>query len=201
MKLLLLAAALNGVVALTGFLSYFCDRMFSIEHMNRFSGYARTMPLIAQGGIWSDLILINPLLTVLIERYHSCWSYQQWLVSCAISYFASLVMHEVYKMNPCPDCLAWNSRLTMAGVVHVWYMTFAFTVIGLFYFATPHPDPVFLRFTSLILCFHMLAGTNVFLNIINPRWWNKTVLEDTPGLSACFIVWALIMWRWFALSN
>ncbi len=104
-------------------------------------------------------------------------------------------------MNETPDSLAWNRKLTPAGCVHWFYMGLALTVIGLLYFGTPNVNHTFLITVSLLLALHIFAGTQMFLNILRPDWWDKTFATDQGSIATVLIVWVVLGWRCHYVLN
>jgi hypothetical protein len=185
------------MVVIEGILAY-ADGLFLLRQIHN-RGYSIGLPCVFHGALWTDLIVINPLMAAILYLYSGAWSPRQVIVVGAIAFITTFGLHALYSKSKTPDPLAWKGKVTRAGYVHVLYMGMAFTVIGLLYFCTPLVDPLFLKVASSLLAFHVFVGTQMLLNIFQPLWWGKTLLSDWQSLVTLLSAWGLIFFRTYGL--
>ncbi len=182
-----------------GTLSYF-DGTFTLAQIRK-RGHTKGMPFVFHAAMWTDLLIINPIMAISLYRYGGLWSLKQILIVGAIALAANVVMHLLYVSNNYPDPLAWGGRLTSAGYIHVLYAGAGYTIMGLLYFCTPGIDHAFLFNVSALLCLHIFVGTHMIINMIEPSWWMKTISTDKGSIVTILVVWALIGLRCFQIVH
>jgi hypothetical protein len=91
------------------------------------------------------------------------------------------VMHELYKTSTIREAHVKKGQLTVAGVLHFVYMVKAFTIILLFYAATPSPDPRLVWATTGILTTHVAVANHFVLGMYAPEWYGGRPLQNPAG--------------------
>ncbi len=198
-QVLIFAVFVSMLVLLEGILAY-RDKLFSVQQL-RDRGFTTGLPFVFHGAMWTDMLIINPIMVVSLLLYGQQWSSKQIVTIGAVMLLVNTAMHFVYAMSKTPDSLAWNGKLTPAGCVHWFYMGLGLTIIGLIYFDTPNVNPSFLVAVSVLLALHIFAGTQMFLNIFRPAWWSKTLTTDWGSVVTVAIVWAVLGWRCHYILN
>lgn len=196
---LIFAVFVTVLVLLEGILAY-RDGLFSVQQM-RDRGFTTGLPFVFHGAMWTNLLIINPVMIISLLLYSQQWRLKYMLVIATVMFLVTTAMHFAYAMSKTPDCLAWNGKLTPAGCVHWFYQGLGLTVVGLIYFGTQHVDPHFLITVSALLAVHIFAGTQMFLNIFRPSWWGKTVATDWGSVLTILVVWGLLGWRCYHILN
>lgn len=172
-----LILALSSVVAIFVeiFLAYQDEMLFPGQMAAK--GYPIGFPLIANGGVWGDLLFVTPALFI-IGKYTEKWSFLEMVGAFAISMAVSYAMHHfVYLKGTLPDALAGGGRpISPAGWVHVMYFATALTLIVLFYVANRAmtSDIVVI---GVLLFLHIIVANHVPFHFINQHY-NFTWCHD-----------------------
>ncbi len=163
-------AAGEALVVLQALFSWF-DGMLTPTQM-RASGYDKGLPFLGHGGMWSDVVIVSPLIAAAVALYGATWSPDHIVVAVFVGLVCSILMHLTYLGAKYPEAHVQFGELTTAGMVHVFYMAVAFAVLFLLYFGTvPLPASWFLWMTSVLLVIHIAVGTHVVLGIVKPTWY------------------------------
>jgi hypothetical protein len=113
------------------------------------------LPLLYHEPTWSDLVLIPLIVGLIISRHAGSWSCWAILVLSVVGVIASGGMHWTYLQSPILEAHIQYGRLTPSGIAHVVYMSIAFAVLLLYFFATPQIDPKEMDLISAALFAHV----------------------------------------------
>lgn len=191
------AMILYGTWALEAILAYRA-KMFTVQQM-RTAGVQSGMPFTGHAAMWSDLLVVSPLLVAILIKYGSTWTMYEIMIVGGIAYVVNTFMHIVYVLGDEPDCLAGCGKFHPAGFVHWVYMGNGLTVVGLFYFCTPHIERTFLVTASAWLALHMLIGTQIITSLLNPTWWKARPHKERTPWIVIGVVWSLLAARTYVL--
>jgi hypothetical protein len=187
---------LYGLIMLEDYLSYFHDKRFTLTQMQAIGG---GMPFVWHNAIWSDKLLITPLVTAMFVFCHHEWSLANWGLMLVISTAVNAILHFLWSKQPARDCIAGAGEITKAGWVHVVYQGIGLTIIGLFYFNTPHISRSFLIFATVLLMIHLPIGTFLIMNHMNISWRKVTTGDKISSWITCVLGWAGLTWRLITL--
>jgi hypothetical protein len=167
------------------------------------AGVARGLPFVAHGAMWWDATFFAAIMATILTRYARGWRRWQWAAALVAGLAVSAAMHwAVYVKGPLPGLHAHDGSVTMAGMIHVFYMALAIAVLLLFYVGTERPNPTFVKWVSALLIAHIIIGTHVLLNIwtkfAHPSWYPEGPIVDLPGFwtiaGGAMLVWAGSAW-------
>lgn len=180
------------------------DRMLTPSQMlEKHPDHPKGLPFICHGGMWGDVFIVSPLVGVIVAMYGEQWDKTQVLTMLTIGMVLSIAMHGVYIMTPFPDSLAWRGGISMAGWMHVMYMSAAFTIIGLFYFCTSNVPPALLIIVSTLLTIHVAIGNHVVLGLLYEQYnwaWcpDDFISKPAPWITISATLVALASMTWWA---
>lgn len=182
------------------------DRFFTVAQM-RSRGEAQGLPLLYHGGVmWSDPLPFGLLLAYMVGSYWGQWSLLQGVVTTAIGLALSALMHFlVYASLPYAEAHAHDKKLTPAGWLHLFYMGWAFAIIGRFYFCSHGHTVREVVIVSTLLVVHVTIGTHVPLKLWKQRfgldWFPYTKVWE-PGTAGVIAVVAAILavFSWYTLN-
>lgn len=168
------------------------------QFFSKYTSVAEGRPFVWHGGLWGDIFLLTPLFAYIVARFSTTWAVNDFLLVFSISILMSGILHWIYSSTPFPDSLAWKTEgLTIAGWFHFVYMTFAFTVLGLFYLFTPEPEFIVSLLVGLLLALHVFIGTHTFIAILN-----RTIFHFTkfPDRLSNIETWGTLIGAWVTIA-
>ncbi|MBI2004800.1 hypothetical protein HYS79_01395 [Patescibacteria group bacterium] len=192
-----------AVLVLASYIFADRDNMLTVAQMqSKGAGFQKGIPLL---GHWAAAYLdfILPiLLATLVAKYGAGWGLKQIAVIGIIALVFSAVMHWTYIQGGLkfPEAQTYGGHLTPAGWEHVVYMGAAFAIIGLFYLATPHPDPFWVYLTAAWLWVHVVIGVHAPMKLSGATWFPYHGVLDVGTLAPVGGVAAILAgFSWWAL--
>jgi hypothetical protein len=184
----LLAGVLGGVLVVLGGVGAYRDGFFFREQLfaqNIFSG----LPYVQHYGMWSDLLLVTPVLSTVVTGYALTWSSVDILCAGSLGIVVSMWLHyEVYLRNPMQSFLGRGTKLTFSGWMHLIYTAFALSVFWLFYFDTVFIDHGFLAGVSAVVIGHLII-CKLSKPVVSPCHEKQSTL----GLHQTVVDWGLVL--------
>lgn len=162
----------------------------------RANGIPSGLPFVAHGGMWSDATLLAGLLAAIMVNYARQWTIRQWAVALALASVISAVMHwGLYIHGPLPEAHVRGGATTIAGWIHLAYMTLGLAVVILFYLCTNGLNAAFVTFVSILLVTHTIIGVHIPLRIwariASPSWYPGQPIVDGPAF--CTVLSSVIL--------
>jgi len=189
--------SLECLVAVQALLVY-RDHFLTVSQMQQ-RGVDQGLPFVWHFGMWGDLLIVSGLAAYVIGRYFSCWHGQRMLVSLALGFSSAALLSWIYTFSGMPEAHVQNHRLTVAGMVHLFYMAIAFAVFIQFFFFTKDISVRLLRAVSVLLFVHVFFGTHMALgimNVISPLdWYPAQPLKSFFGWITVATVAFGLAWR------
>lgn len=174
------------------------DHFLTVWEMQS-QGISEGLPFVWHLGMWSDFLLISPLVAILIVRYAERWTLSKILSSTVIGLLAAIGMSWVYSLGNIAETHIHIHQLTGAGYVHALYMTATITSFILFYVFTPYPSGRLLLWVSCTLIAHLLLGTHIVLGVINQfvdlSWYPDSPIRSPLGWGTVLVLAAGIFGR------
>ncbi|MDB5244307.1 MAG: hypothetical protein JWN18_177 [Parcubacteria group bacterium] len=148
------------------------------------------------GGFYGDLFVLPALFWYLTAKYGSEWSSEMVGFAIKIGFTVTFANHLLLIFTQTvPDPFGWKGeRWSLTIFFHFLYMWIAVMFIALMYF-TPGTDPHDVALGSIVVGVHMMAGTHVFLGIVNrwKRWSWCPDLIASPTLPLMLVgLWAVL---------
>lgn len=129
------------------------------------AGLSSGLPLGWHLGIWSDLLLLSPLLAFLAAKHFEQWGVRRILALLVVAVGVSLLFNEVWRSSGTPSAHYRDHSPTRSGVAHIVYMIFALTIVLCFYLPRTVTRPSIAIATSLALFAHLFFGSLIPLGI------------------------------------
>jgi len=195
---------MNGVlVVLVGFCLIFGEALFAWKDsfltvaQMRARGLISGIPLLGHGGIWSDALMLTPMLAIITYKYANQWSAKSILLAAVVSLVFTIIMCVVWVKGgfTTPESLTHDGTLTIAGWLHAVYMLGALAIILLFYFATSRLTSTPVIIVSLILAAHVVIANHIPLSLIGPDWYNGRNYRDLSTWAMVIVIWGALTWR------
>lgn len=195
---------MNGIlVVLAGFclilgevLFASVDSFLTVAQM-RTRGLTNGIPLLGHGGIWSDALMLTPMLAIITYKYANQWSTKSILLMVIVSLVITRLMCAIWIKSgyAMPESLTHDGMLTIAGWLHAVYMLGALAIILLFYFATSCLTSTPVIIVSLILAAHVVIASHIPLSLIGPDWYNSRNYRDLSTWTMVIMIWGTLTWR------
>jgi hypothetical protein len=131
----------------------------------RAAGTQLGLPLIWHLGIWSDALLLSPLLAFLVSRYAMQWSPRQLGAAAGAATMTALVLAWIWSLDPLPSAHSFDHRISGAGVAHLVYMVIALAILISFYVPGTRAAASVALGTTLLLVLHLFLGTLLALGL------------------------------------
>lgn len=186
------------LIVLMVYLAYI-DNWLTVRQMKD-AGDEQGLPLIWHLGIWSQALIVTPLLGFIVERYGAQWSLGYRMLALLAVSPLSIAMCLTYVHDEIPGAFGGKGRVTPATAVLCAYMTVALAILFLFFFATrgvesKHAIPI-----MWLLMIHVVVGTHTVLKIWAPTWFPSMPAVDQPTA----LVWGgsafmLFLGTWWVL--
>lgn len=174
------------------------DHFLTVSQMQQ-RGVDQGLPFIWHFGMWGDLLIVSGLAAYIIGRYFHRWHGQQMLVSLALGSSLATILSWTYTFSGMPEAHVQNHHLTVAGIVHLFYMAIALAVFVQFFFFTKDISARLLRLVSVLLFIHMFFGTHMALgimNVVSPLdWYSAQPLKSVFGWIIIATVAFGLTWR------
>lgn len=174
------------------------DSFLNVAQM-RARGFDQGLPFAWHFAMWGDLFVISPLAAYLVDRFHSQWSRPTVILSLAIGFVSSAVLHWTYTFAVFPEAHVIGHALTGAGVVHVLYMGLAIAVFVQFFLFTRTVPAISIAVVSALVWLHVFVGTHMVLGLINhayPQdWYPGEPLKSMAGWVIFVGVGLALLWR------
>jgi hypothetical protein len=160
------------------------------------NGISKGLPFVAHGAMWSDATLLAGLMATIMVNYAHQWTVRQWATALALGSVVSAAMHwGLYVRGPLPEAHVHDGATTIAGWMHVPYMSFGLAVTMLFYVCTNLLNAAFVTFVSILLIIHTIVGVHIPLRIwariATPSWYAGQPIVDTPAF--CTVLGTIIL--------
>jgi hypothetical protein len=163
------------------------------------NGTKSGLPFSWHFGMWGDIVLISPMSALIVAYYSKQWTPASLVLSGLLGLAVSIVMHWVYTFSAMPEAHVQAHQLTRAGMVHLIYMAFALTIFIQLFLFTPHITARALRWISVLVFMHVLAGTHIVLGILallTPlEWYGGRPLQSIMGGLIIGLLAAGLLWR------
>lgn len=116
--------------------------------------------MIKHGGVWSDLVFLNPGAAYILYKYAGDWNPRTFIAVflAAIVVGVGPVMQWAEDSKKVPESLARKGLLTIGGCVHYIYMALVFAMIAMFYFASSGVSMQATLWITAALVAHMIVG-------------------------------------------
>lgn len=191
------------LVAVLGLLAVFGEAYFANEDsfltvaQMRAKGFQRGIPLLAHAGVWGDLIILTPLLSVLIGLHGNLWSASDIAVASAIGVVITIGMGFLWVKgaeNGLPESLTHGGAMTIAGYIHAVYMAAALAIIVLFFFYSGASREAAMV-VSVVLAIHVIYGTHIALGLYAPSWYPDRPHNQLVTWITVLVCWGALIWR------
>lgn len=162
------------------------DNMLSPFQMQNVHHIKVGFPLVSNGAIWGNLILISVALSI-IGTYASQWGKMEIVAFIGAGLIVSwLLFHFVYLTGKFPDALAGGGRdISPAGWVVMIYSGIVYALIGLFYFRTNATQSDIL-IVGTILALYIPVANHAMLSALNSyyhwSWCPDVFAEESSPL-------------------
>ncbi|HEX3651862.1 MAG TPA: hypothetical protein VHU18_03465 [Rhizomicrobium sp.] len=197
MTLGLVVGVLSVSLVLAGAIAAYTDEFFFVSQI-RARRQQRGFPYVIHGGMWSDIVLICPLLTLIVAAYAGSWTLRDILCALVAGLIVSYGLHFAsYVRTDFPTFMGFRGRLTMSGWCHLVFMGYALGVFALFYFATNTADHLFVVIVSFSLGAHVLISQSgqIFASIYAPDWFTDRPLRNPQMWAITLLTWLVLIWR------
>src|SRR4051812_12850106 len=165
--------ALLECLVLAQLLFAYQDSFLTVAQM-RARGFNQGLPFAWHFAMWGDLFVISPLTAYLVDRFHPQWSRPTVILSLAVGFISSAVLHWSYTFAVFPEAHVIGHALTGAGVIHIFYMGLAIAIFVQFFLFTKTVPALSLALVSALVFVHVFVGTHMVLGLINrayPQEW------------------------------
>lgn len=169
----------------------------SQQLFKKYPTYHEGRPFLWHGGLWGDIFILTPLFGWILAMYASQWNILFGFFIFAIGFLLSALLHWMYISTPFPDSLAWGGKLSIAGWLHLIYMSASFAILGLFYFATD-ATLANIVFVSIVVAIHVGFGTHVVLTILNRAVFHQ---RKFPDRISALDTWLVLFGTWIAIGG
>jgi hypothetical protein len=174
------------------------DHFLTVSQMRQ-RGIEQGLPFVWHFAMWGDILIVSGLAAYLIGRHSFSWHGSRVLASFAIGLALAIFLGWTYTFSKIPEAHIQNHQLTIAGVVHIFYMAIALAVFIQFFLFTKNVSVRLLTVTSLLLFIHVFFGTHMALGIlkaIHPlSWYPVQPLKSLFGWITIATVAFGLVWR------
>lgn len=195
-------AGLTSLVIISYVFAY-ADKMLTVSQMRSHgAGFRKGIPFLGHlAAAYGDLAL-SFLLATLVGLYGGEW--RSWQVNAVgvVALGLSGLMHWTYIEGGkhFPEAHTYGGRLTLVGWVHVLYMAWAFTIIGLFFVYTTDPSPFWVYLSAVWLWLHVIIGVHIPMRLVRTTWFPYRGVLDTGAIGSIVSASAaLVLFSWVAL--
>jgi len=151
--------------------------MLTVSQMQS-RGIEQGLPYLGHMGMWSDLILVGPVLAFLVAWYGDQWSLREWLIVLALGMAASFFMHNLWAKDTMIQSQVEGGRLTAAGLIHIPHMAIIVAILLLTAFFTKGVSWSVYGGVALVIAIHFFVGTHTLLKILRPAWFPQQSIID-----------------------
>jgi hypothetical protein len=180
------------------------NHFFTVAQMKSIH-IAYGLPFLWHFGMWGDLFMISSIAGYLVGRYIYRWRLPCVLVSFTIGTSYASLLSWVYTISTMPEAHIQNHHLTAAGIVHLFYMAVAVSVLIQFFFFTSAISPRLLRVVSILVLFHVFISNHMALGILQVvvplNWYSGEPLKSIFGWVTIVVVALTLLWRNLKLDS
>jgi hypothetical protein len=160
------------------------------------NGIPEGVPFVAHGAMWSDATLLAGLMATIMVNYARQWTVRHWAIALALAIVVSAAMHwGLYIHGTLPEAHVRDGTTTIAGWIHLAYMSLGLAVVLLFYVCTNRLNTAFVTFVSILLVIHTIIGVHIPLRIwarvAGPSWYAGQPIVDAPAF--CTVLGSIIL--------
>jgi hypothetical protein len=174
------------------------DHFLTVSQMDQI-GVHKGLPFIWHFAMWGDLLMVSGLAAYVVGRLSFDWDGRRVLVSFALGFAVATVLSWLYTFSGMSEAHVQNHRLTVVGVIHLFYMAIALATFVQFFFFSSTVSALLQRITSLFLFIHVFVGTHMalgILNLISPlNWYPAQPLKSGLGWLIVAAVGIGLLWR------
>jgi len=174
------------------------NQILTVSQMRQ-SGFNQGLPFVWHFAMWGDLLIVSGLAAYVIGLHSFGWHGGKVLVSFAFGFASATALSWTYTFSTIRETHVQDHHLTVAGVVHLFYMAIALAVFAQFFFFTQDASRRLLRVVSLLLLVHVFFGTHMVLGILNfmhhLNWYPARPLKSIPGWITVTSVAVGLGWR------
>ncbi|MBI2610024.1 hypothetical protein HYW53_02500 [Candidatus Giovannonibacteria bacterium] len=176
-----------GLIILQGVMSA-RDRYFSKRQIEIWGGNAYSF--LQHGGIWSDLIIMTPLVTYLLKKHDFPLLSQSGSLAIIISTAVVLTFGKMYRENgkKFPEAHTHDGKTTGAGILHGIYSVIVLWIFLKFYFGEISPSPTVKELfgVAVLLSIHIPLGIIKFTHK-----WKLTLTAIWQIGSVWILIWVV----------
>ena len=162
--------------------------------------WGRGLPFLLHGGMWLDVLFFAPLMAYIVSVYGPNWHRASLIMALAVGLLASYAMHTLLYVpggEKIAEAHTHGGTLTLAGWVHVFYMTAGIAVLALYYFSKPGMAPAEVWTISGLLFIHVTVGNHIPFKMwvarTQPSWYPVVpVMDMGAGATLAGVAIALI---------
>ncbi len=154
------------------------------------------LPFVEHGGMYGDFIIVSPMIAWIIVSFATLWHLEAIILVGIGVTLVGLIPVLLWAKESVKEPAVWNKggKVSLAGWIHLVYMSVATTVFVLFYFFTPIEliSSLAAKNISVLLIVHVLLGFGQTEYVTQKR------IRLRAGLTV-FVLWILILAGWFRL--
>jgi hypothetical protein len=174
------------------------DHFFTVFEMQK-RGVGQGLPFVWHFGMWGDLLIVSGLAAYVIGRHSFSWDGRRMMVAFAFGFSAAIVLSWSYTLSEVWEAHVQAHHLTIAGIVHCFYMGIVLSIFTQFFLFTVDVPVRLLRVTSLLLFIHVLLGMHMALGILSTisplAWYPAHPLRSVLGWITVAVVALGLGWR------
>ncbi len=153
-----------------------------------------SLPFVAHGQMWTDLLLVTPIISYLVADYSNQWPSLFIFIALVLGFFVSIILHRVYskESKEKPGCHARDGKLTLAGYAHLVYMALVISILLLFFSVSE------VKLNTLFLVAVVMIAHAMFGILQIPLYLGRKIWTTTNVVSILFIAFGvglLVMWN------
>ncbi len=155
------------LVASEAIVSYFCEENFFPSQISK-KWAMNGIPFAYHGGVWSDVLLLPPMMAYIVGNYGSSWTTEDVLKMGAAGVAVTLANHILLiTTQPIPDSFGWKKNKWDAVIAfHFVYMSVYVALAGLFFFYSKGVSTAAAVTVAIVLGIHTAFGTHVPLGML-----------------------------------
>jgi hypothetical protein len=177
----------------------YVDNFLTLAQMKA-KGFSKGLPLLYHAGIWGDLI-ITPVLAYIVANHAIEWHRSDIVLAHMVGVLLIVGFGFLWVSSAkhgLPEAHTYSGKMTPAGFAHAIYFTEAITGIILFFFYSKITQ-MEASIISVILGFHVLYGTHVFLGLYAPEWFTNRPQKDPITWTVIIVSWSALLWRYLTI--
>ena len=204
MPLILWLSVYGGFLALW-LLSYLFaahDHFVTVHDMQVIHGFPKGIPFDGHIAMkYLDVLPFPALMATWVALYGYQWKGWQIIALVAAGFVLSAAMHYTYIEGgkKFPEFVTYGGKMTPVFFEHVVFMGFGLGLVGLAYFCTANPSPLFIWVTTIYLIVHVTLGVHVIYKIWTPEWFPYRGIDMGTLVPVCASTVSLLLMEWNAL--